>query len=41
MHQAIGINPKDKAAKLILERCRTLQATPPSDWDGVWTHQEK
>jgi adenylate cyclase len=41
LHRAIELNPKDKAAKLIVERCRTLQAAPPGDWDGVWTHQEK
>jgi adenylate cyclase len=41
MQQAIALNPKDKAAKLILERCHTLNSAPPADWDGVWTHQEK
>jgi adenylate cyclase len=41
MQQAIALNPKDKTAKLILERCGTLQSAPPADWDGVWTHQEK
>ncbi|MGD0105574.1 MAG: adenylate/guanylate cyclase domain-containing protein [Rhodopila sp.] len=41
LRQAIVLNPKDKAARLILERCRTLLATPPAGWDGVWTHHEK
>jgi class 3 adenylate cyclase/ActR/RegA family two-component response regulator len=41
LRRAVALNPKDKAAMLILERCRTLQAAPPADWDGVWTHHEK
>jgi class 3 adenylate cyclase/ActR/RegA family two-component response regulator len=41
LHLAIVLNPNDKAAKLIMDRCRTLQSVPPTDWDGVWTHQEK
>jgi adenylate cyclase len=39
--RAITLNPRDKAAKLILERCHTMRSAPPTDWDGVWTHQEK
>ena len=39
--QALALEPNDKAAGLIMDRCRILQATPPSSWDGVWTHQEK
>jgi class 3 adenylate cyclase len=41
LHQAIELNSKDKAAHLILERCEAMQATPPAEWDGVWTHHEK
>jgi adenylate cyclase len=41
LRRAIELNPKDKAAVLILGRCRTLQADPPGNWDGVWTHHEK
>jgi class 3 adenylate cyclase/ActR/RegA family two-component response regulator len=39
--RAITRNPKDKAAKLLLDRCHTLRSAPPADWDGVWTHHEK
>lgn len=40
LERAIAIEPEDKATGLILERCRTMQATPPATWDGVWTHHE-
>ena len=29
------------ACNLYLERCRTLAADPPADWDGVWTYDSK
>lgn len=36
-----ALRPDDKAASLVMERCRVLQANPPDSWDGVWTHHEK
>ncbi len=37
-----ALNPHDKAAKLYLERCRTLLETPPpAEWCGVWVMEEK
>jgi hypothetical protein len=27
----------DKAAGLMVERCKQLIAEPPKNWDGVWT----
>jgi adenylate cyclase len=39
--KVLTLRPDDKAAALVSERCRILRATPPTSWDGVWTHQEK
>jgi adenylate cyclase len=39
--QAVGLNPADKAAVLLSQRCAQLVASPPAGWDGVWTHLEK
>jgi adenylate cyclase len=41
MRQAISLNPMDKTAQLILERCESMRSEPPSEWNGVWTHREK
>ena len=36
------LHPRDRLARLYLERCKALQATPPpDDWDGVWRLQSK
>jgi adenylate cyclase len=39
--QAVALNPADKAAALLSQRCAQLLAAPPAAWDGVWTHLEK
>jgi adenylate cyclase len=31
----------DKACELILERIERLRASPPGDWDGIWTFETK
>lgn len=31
----------DATARIYAERCRTLAASPPGDWDGIWTMTEK
>lgn len=36
---ALELNPDDGAARLLAARCRKLVGT--SDWDGVWTAEEK
>lgn len=34
--------PDDKAAKLLLERCKRFKRNPPpADWDGVWRYTTK
>ena len=39
--EAMVRNPKDKACKVFLERCRFLSESPPAQWDGVWTMNSK
>ena len=40
--KVLSLNPNDKTAKLYVERCDTLTATPlPDDWCGVWVMEEK
>ena len=40
--KVLAINPADKAAKLYVERCEHLIATPPpEEWAGVWVMEEK
>jgi len=41
LERAKALRPDDKAAALVIERCRILLANPPETWDGVWTHHEK
>jgi len=33
--KALEVNPKDKAAKLMKERCNEFMENPPEDWDGA------
>jgi adenylate cyclase len=38
LRERLGVAPKDKAAKVLLERCEGFMASPPpEDWDGT-TH---
>ena len=40
--EVLVLNPADKAAKLYIERCRHLAASPPGeDWNGVWVMESK
>ncbi len=38
---AMKANPADKLSQTYIERCRTLQADPPSDWNGIWVMTSK
>lgn len=38
-HEALDANPSDRAAQVLLTRCRVLaQAPPPREWSGVFVH---
>ncbi|MCM2326758.1 MAG: GAF domain-containing protein [Lysobacter sp.] len=40
--RVLAINPSDKVAKIYLERCAHLAASPPADdWAGVWVMDSK
>ncbi|NEP39975.1 MAG: adenylate/guanylate cyclase domain-containing protein, partial [Okeania sp. SIO2H7] len=40
--EVLEVDPKNKAAKLHLDRCQVFQEAPPdSGWDGVWKLTEK
>jgi adenylate cyclase len=39
--QASHLRPDDLAAKMMSERCRTLAAAPPREWDGIHIMREK
>jgi adenylate cyclase len=34
-------NEKDKLSNVYIDRCKTLKAKPPKNWDGVWTMTSK
>ncbi len=38
---ALECNPRDKACKVFMDRCRVLASTPRADWDGVWSMESK
>jgi adenylate cyclase len=38
---ALEARPGDRATRVMLDRCRNLQANPPRSWDGVFIMQEK
>jgi adenylate cyclase len=47
-HRAIGsfeeclkANDHDKLSKVYIERCQSMLAAPPPDWDGVWRMTSK
>ncbi len=41
-NEVLGLNPKDKAAKIYIERCEHFAAKPPGpEWDGVWVMESK
>ena len=35
------LNPKDYITEMYIERCQSLKADPPKDWDGVWVMTSK
>jgi adenylate cyclase len=38
-HEALDQNPKDRAAQILLTRCRVLaQSPPPAEWTGTYVH---
>ena len=39
--EAIQANDSDKLAQTYIERCKTLKAKPPKDWNGVWVMTSK
>jgi adenylate cyclase len=39
--RALEANPGDGLSAMYVERCRTLQQNPPSDWKGVWIMTSK
>jgi adenylate cyclase len=39
--QASELRPDDRAAKSMYERCQTLAANPPREWDGIHVMHEK
>jgi len=39
--QASQLRPDDLAAKMMSERCQTLAAAPPREWDGIHVMREK
>lgn len=40
--KCIDLNPDDGLSKTYIDRCKTLQASPPAgEWDGVWTMKDK
>jgi adenylate cyclase len=39
---ALELAPQDRPSRILFDRCRYYQASPPEDvWDGVWIMQEK
>ena len=41
-NEALGLNPRDGATKMYIERCQQLLLSPPGDgWEGVWVMKSK
>ena len=40
-NDALKANPDDKLSQTYIERCETLKADPPKDWEGVWVMTSK
>ncbi|HYL73714.1 MAG TPA: GAF domain-containing protein [Bryobacteraceae bacterium] len=38
---ALELNPNDALPKMYIDRCETLKANPPADWNGVWVMKTK
>jgi adenylate cyclase len=41
LEKVVQLMPSDKAAAILLDRCRKLMASPPPDWQGVWRMDSK
>ncbi|MGY8671268.1 MAG: GAF domain-containing protein [Verrucomicrobiia bacterium] len=40
--ETLSLNPEDKLSGMYIDRCKHLQANPPSDdWDGIWVMKSK
>ena len=39
--EVLRLNPADKLSHTYIERCETLAAARPENWDGVWTMTSK
>jgi adenylate cyclase len=39
--ECLKANENDKLSKVYIERCVTLKAEPPREWDGVWRMTKK
>ena len=39
--KSLSANVKDKLSSIYIERCKTLKASPPKNWDGVWKFDSK
>ena len=39
--ECLKANENDKLSKVYIERCATLKAEPPAEWDGVWRMTKK
>ncbi len=40
-NEAMSANPSDALAQTYIERCETLKADPPANWDGIWVMTSK
>ncbi len=40
-NKVLELHPEDKLSEIYIHRCKTLQADPPAQWDGVWVMEGK
>jgi adenylate cyclase len=40
-NECLKANEHDKLSGIYVERCETLKAAPPANWDGVWRMTSK
>lgn len=39
--RALALHPDDGLSQTYIDRCTSLRADPPADWDGIWVAKEK
>ena len=39
--KSLSANKNDKLSSIYIDRCQTLKANPPKNWDGVWKFDSK